>query len=447
MLSFRCIGLQRKHFSIIEMLTVVFIILLLISLITPAFVNLKMNARASICKDQLRQIGSLITSYTTDNGGYLPNDDYFNRNTAPYPIVYNDLGKNVNDSNMYAYWNGHLLPFLDSFSTLTSRFYRRAVVTKVGSTRYDGDQFGSGVQNGPPPDVFKNNWIVVDDAYRKGGYQDLKVFICPEIHGNTIDVGVAKNFNDIRIPRINELCGSGFADVKGFTYGLTGGTPTTYCANSLFFGKNGYNDAKVDSFRMEQLEDPSEKALIVEGGLVQSRFADTPYYFPTNNYYVSNSGGLIANFDKGPGTDGDDNQKLSFVHDPNNEFWIKGGKTSFRWAGAAYGTYHDLASKFNIQFAGKAMMVAGSGNSSGWSMCYSLVSFVDPDNGELFKSFFTANSTLSPLGDWVQFVGGEEKDYNYLVGKMNVLFGDGSVILKDNAWLCNNRMRIAMSKY
>lgn len=417
------------------------------SLMTPTFVNLKMNARASICKEQLRQIGTMITSYTTEYGGYLPNDDYYNRSTAPYPIVYNDLGRNVNNSNMYAYWNGHLLPFLDSFSTLTSGYYRRAVVTKIGTTRYEAAQFGSGVQNGPPADVLKNNWIVVEDAYKKGGYNDLKVFICPEIHANTFDVGVSKNYNGLQIPRISQLCGSGFDDKAGYDYSLTGGTPTTYCANSLFFGRNGYYDAKADSFRIDQIEDPSEKALVVEGGLVQSYFASDPYYYPTNNYAVSNSGGLIANFDKGPGTDGDSNQKLSFVHDPKNEFWIKGGKNGLRWANASYGSYRELASKFNTQFAGKAMMVAGSGDSSGWAMCYSLVSFVDPENGALFQNFFTANSTLSSLGGWNQFVGGEELEYNYLVGKMNVLFGDGSVMTKDNAWLCNNRMRIGMSKY
>jgi prepilin-type processing-associated H-X9-DG protein len=441
------LGSMRKQFSIIEMMTVVFIILLLMSLMMPTFVNIKMNARASLCKGQMRQIGAMITSYTTEYGGYLPNDDYYNRTTAPYPIVYNDLGRNVNNSNMYAYWNGHLLPFLDSFATLTSGFYRYAAVTKHGTTRYSSSQWGSGVPNGAPPDVLKNNWIVIEDAYRKGGYQDFKVFICPEIHTNTFDVGVAKNYNDLRIPRISQLCGSGFEDKAGYDYSATGGTPTTYCANSLFFGKNGYYDAKVDSYRIDQLEDPSEKAFMVEGGLVQSYFASDPYYYPTNNYYVSNSGGLIPNFDKGPGSDGDSNQKLSFVHDPNNEFWIKGGKTSFRWANASYGSYRELANKFNTQFAGKAMMIAGSGDSSGWAMSNTLVSFIDPEDGKIFKDFFSANSTLSPTGGWVQFVGGEELDYNYLVGKMNVLFGDGSVSLKDNAWLCNNRMRIGMAKY
>lgn len=36
----------------------------------------------------------------------------------------------------------------------------------------------------------------------------------------------------------------------------------------------------------------------------------------------------------------------------------------------------------------------------------------------------------------------EPNDFNYLVGNMNVLFGDGSVLSKDQAWLCNNRDKI-----
>ena len=64
-----------------------------------------------------------------------------------------------------------------------------------------------------------------------------------------------------------------------------------------------------------------------------------------------------------------------------------------------------------------------------------------------FEPFFKANSTLSPIGSWVSFINGQENDYHALVGKMNVLFGDGSVLVKDNAWLCNNRMKIAGASY
>ena len=64
-------------FSIIELLTVVLIILLLISLTFPIFISLKKNAKSSICKNQLRQIGVLFTSNISDDDGYLPKEVFF----------------------------------------------------------------------------------------------------------------------------------------------------------------------------------------------------------------------------------------------------------------------------------------------------------------------------------------------------------------------------------
>jgi type II secretory pathway pseudopilin PulG len=421
----------KKSFSIIELMTVILVILLLISLTIPVFVNLKINARSAICKSQLRQLGVLITDYTSDNGGYLPNDDGSNRTSSWLPRVYSDLGwSNPNNNGFYQYWNGHLLPYLDF--KIPQRYTRAVngnVVTVAGNSRAE-------IQAVPTPaqGVFKDGWVVLDDALNNGGYQDLKLFICPEIHASAFDVGGIKIYNGLKVPRIGLLM---------YKYGLTG-TPTTYLANSVYFGKNGYYDAKVDSKRIDEISDLSEKVLLVEGGQAfPDDYSLTPYFFPNNNYYVSNSGGLIANFDIGD----EANHKLSFAHDSHQEFWIKGGKTNNFFAHDSFGKYTELANKFNAQFAGKAMMVAGAGTSSGWAMLWSIVSFVDPENGKVFEPFFKANSGLSSIGGWVSFVNGQENDYHALVGNMNVLFGDNSVATKNNAWLCNSRMKISGSAY
>lgn len=420
-----------RKFSIIELLTVVLVILLLLTLTIPIFVNLKINARAVICKGQLRQVGLLITSYASDNNGYLPNDDAFNRDTKPYARLYSDLGWNRNLvggvyknelDGFYQNWNGHLLPYLNF--DLPQKYFRgvNGVVVNSGGSNYVE------IQPKPTPaqDIFNRGWVVLNETLANGGYNDLKVFICPEVHNSVFDITGIKLFNGLQVPKIGLLM------YKPSLYGV----PSTYLANSIYFGEGIAN-----SKRLDELVDISKKALIIEGGgAFPDNFCPSVYYFPNNNYNISNAGGLIANFDIGD----EANQKLNFPHNSIREFWIKGGKKANFFALDYFPKYHDLAKKFNIEFAGKASMVAGPTTSSS-KMSYSIVSYVDPENGAIFKPFFSTNSTLDPLGNWTAFVNGMEQDYHALVGSMNVLFGDGSVALKDNAWLCNNRMEISDS--
>ena len=192
----------KKFFTIIELLTVILVILTLMSLLIPVFSNLKMNARTAICKSQLRQVSTLITSYMSDYNGYLPYknasivDDYHRPSDIPRPTTGNN--------ELYQFWNGHLLPYFHDLN-LPDKYTRYAIVTKKEVTRFDTAQFGS-APNPPPDNVLKNGWVVVDDAYQKGGYNDLRAFICPEIHQNCADIKVKILFNGIKIPRISQLC-------------------------------------------------------------------------------------------------------------------------------------------------------------------------------------------------------------------------------------------------
>lgn len=437
----------KKLFSIIELMTVILVILLLISLLIPIFVNAKLNARTALCKSNMHQISVLITSYQSDSSGYFPNDNITDIPIIPY------LGGYSPNNELYANWNGHLMPYIEI--NLPDRYTRYAMVTKVEVTRYHDSQLG-GEPNLPPPNVLANGWAVIDDAFRLGGYQDLKIFICPEIHQNTFDVGASKNFNNIRIPRISQLCSGGinsssFRDIAGSAKsygeisGMGGGVPATYLANEDFFGKS-YSTEK-NSLRLDQLSELSKKALIIEGGLTAFKgyyYSDpmvgSVYYNAWRNGY---EGGDLSSeniIDKS--WDSIFLQKLSFVHDNFEEFWIMPGSISNNnYFPSPYWERNqsmELVSKFNAQFAPKAYMIEGEIRQySG----YAIVSYVDPLTIKpLFDNFFNSFSGVIPLNPFKYYDAPEMK---YLTGNANVLFGDSSVSTKDQAWLYNNRRKIA----
>lgn len=435
---------KKLNFSILELMVVVLIILLLISLIIPTFTDLKSNARATLCIGNMRQIGVLMTSYQTDHNGFLPNDNAagaYNQTVGDIPAPA------VGNNNLYTNWNGHLLPYMDV--NLPDKYTRIAMVTKVGTTRYAAAQLG-GPANDDPPDVLKNGWVVVDDAWRKGGYQDLKIFICSETQINTIDIAAAIKFNNIKIPRILELCNGGttgssaFRDAKGYTYGMHGGIPTTYLANTIFFGEGSNN-----SFRMDQITNVSKKAFLLEGGICDTFGTNSngsiggPYYSVKGGYETDggdvsgdNLSGLTPQF-----------HKLNFVHDNYKQFWIMGSQNPvpFPNKNMSLEAKYELAIKFNNHFAGKAWMFAGSSTTSGARpMGYSIVSNVYPGvKGEYFDNFFKANPAGMDLNPFEAFID-DPNEFHYLTGKMNLLFGDGSVERKDQAWLCNNRKQMGL---
>lgn len=437
--------MKIKHpFSIIELLTVVLIIMLLISLIVPVFVNLKLNARSSLCTNNLRQIGVLLTSYQNDQSGYLPNDESFHRhsdgvacgyvNSCGKPHIPADIQfpKSGQNNQLYQNWNGHLLPYMDH--NLPDQYTRVAMVTKI-CTRSSAAQLG-GPENPPPPVVTKNGWVVIDDAYRIGGHQDLKTFICSEMHQNHIDVTTSLKFNGIKIPRVSQLITIGhtpwsaFADAAGWDYGMGGGLPTSYQANEKFFGKGIF----INSYRMDQIGDISKKVLILEGKSATCGV----YYSAGTNPYDGGDLSATATFNQASWDPNDPG--LSFVHDSLEKFWVM-KNLKYEWF---KGTAHanELANRFNTQYAGRAYKITGANTSSGFTGS-SIVSYIYPgDNGDYFNDFlkaFDPKIITTPFSAYID----EPNEYRYLTGKMNVLFGDGSAATKDQAWLFNNRIEIA----
>ncbi len=64
--------MRRKGFTLIELLVVIAIIALLLAILLPSLEAAKKQARAIICRSNMRQIGLAAYFYTEDNETYIP---------------------------------------------------------------------------------------------------------------------------------------------------------------------------------------------------------------------------------------------------------------------------------------------------------------------------------------------------------------------------------------
>jgi len=62
----------RSGFTFVQLLVVIAIVALLIALVVPTVQRVRERARLALCKDNLRQIGTVLTLYGRANGGNLP---------------------------------------------------------------------------------------------------------------------------------------------------------------------------------------------------------------------------------------------------------------------------------------------------------------------------------------------------------------------------------------
>src|SRR5210317_1267917 len=63
---------RQRAFTLIELLVVIAIIALLMAILMPALQRVKKQARAVVCKSNLRQWGTMFAMYTEDNNGFFP---------------------------------------------------------------------------------------------------------------------------------------------------------------------------------------------------------------------------------------------------------------------------------------------------------------------------------------------------------------------------------------
>ncbi|UCD52948.1 MAG: type II secretion system protein [Phycisphaerales bacterium] len=80
----------NRGFTLIELLVVISIIVLLMALLLPALSRARNQARAVVCQSNLKQWGTLIATYVTENDGRLP---------APAPRM-------VGETRQWRAWGG-----------------------------------------------------------------------------------------------------------------------------------------------------------------------------------------------------------------------------------------------------------------------------------------------------------------------------------------------------
>ncbi|MFO0874899.1 MAG: prepilin-type N-terminal cleavage/methylation domain-containing protein [Phycisphaerales bacterium] len=78
---------QRRAFTLVEMLVVIGVIVLLLALLLPALNVARKNSRWAGSQNNLRQIFTLMTSYSTDNREYIvPSRFDYTASTAPVKV-------------------------------------------------------------------------------------------------------------------------------------------------------------------------------------------------------------------------------------------------------------------------------------------------------------------------------------------------------------------------
>ena len=69
---FRLMRRNRKGFTLIELMIVIAIIAILAAILVPNFIRARAQGQLTACKSNLKNIGTALEMYSTDNGGRFP---------------------------------------------------------------------------------------------------------------------------------------------------------------------------------------------------------------------------------------------------------------------------------------------------------------------------------------------------------------------------------------
>ncbi len=223
-----------RAFTLIELLTVVAIITLLISILTPSLSRARAQAKATACGARMHEMGLALTVYANDGGGYLPVAEFQtetpvakwgwaeligeqNYRYKPTPDPNEPFPVQRNTRNIGRYFAHYFnCPALGKEADHTGHYRVYLPAWSYGSLKRDGtgkitaaaDPLKSTVLESAPPQL-----PLLGDA--RGGVQDDPNAASSYIGGGEAEPGVegAVTFDDRHYGRVNLLFNDGHIEL------------------------------------------------------------------------------------------------------------------------------------------------------------------------------------------------------------------------------------------